>query len=227
MSGMGQVEPTSVPVAQWLREMRDFAAQSEFVYHSLESDEERRRYSTAALAGMLERLERMHEMKGVGTLQWVRDHLDFMDDLHRGRDHPWRSLGPFGGLQQYTSAEQRFRVDLLVCLEILIDAVGGGRGSKKEAFAILHDATSSRSLGLSLSRIRGLYFEFQRGAFPHPELVATFTQSYWHNNPPSAGFARCEHGDPVHQCRASDNGRCRDIRGLAILRINELLDQFR
>lgn len=224
---MGQMEPIPVPIVQWLGEMRDFAAKSEFVYLSLGSDEERRRYSTAALAGMLERLERMPEMKGVGALQWVRDHLDFMDDLHRGRDHPWRSLGPFGGLQKYTSAEQRLRVDLLICLEILVDAIGGARGSKKEAFAILHSVTSSRNLGLSLSRIRGLYFEFQRGEFPHPELVANFTQSYWHNNPPSKAFARCEHGDPVHQCRMSDNGRCRDIRALAILRVSELLDQPR
>ncbi len=192
----------------WAAAMRTYVLNCERVYSSLDTTEARRRYSTLAFAGIFERIEQIPELKGLLGLSVTRDVFDFFDDIHRGRDHPWLSLGPFGGLQHYTKTEERIRTYALIGVEILIEAAGGRRGAKKHAFTVVANAATSAGFKLSAERIKGLYYELQRGSFPHPRLISEFVANFWMGEAGQGSIAVCEHGSPVHRCGMSRGGRC-------------------
>ena len=199
----------------WAAAVQSHLLDSEKVYRILKDDDARRRYATLTLGGLFERLEQIPALKGLLHLHVCRDTLDFFDDLHRGRDHPWRSLGPFGGLQQYTKVEERARAHALVGVEIMIDAAGSRRGAKKIAFECVAGHAAKAGYDLSPARIKGLYYELQKGRFPHPNLVTTFVSDFWQGNAASGEIARCEHGHPVHRCSETNGGRCANIYAIA------------
>ncbi len=200
--------PKDAQTRLWGGALRTYVLKCERVYSSLDTEEARRRYATLAIAGIFERIEHIPELKGLLSLSITRDVFDFFDDIHRGRDHPWRSLGPFGGLQHYTKTEERIRTYALIGVEILIEAAGGRRGAKKQAFTLVAEAAMSAGFELSAKRIKGLYYELQRGSFPHPRLISEFVANFWMGEAGAGSIAVCEHGSPVHRCSMSHDSRC-------------------
>ena len=200
---------------KWAFEMQSYLIDCEVNYRAIDSDEGRRRYATLTLSGLLERLEKVPPLKGLLSVHACRDVVFFLEDLHRGRDHAWRSLGPFGGLQQYTMTEQFVRTRALTGVEIIIDALGPRRGAKKFAFEHVSVLAKQAGHDLSAARIKGLYYELQAGRFPHPEFVTHFVSTWWLGQGDPEKIARCDHGHPIHACAQSGGGRCEHILVLA------------
>lgn len=214
---MTDVTENELSHSPWEWEVQAYLLQCEATYRALGGDTERRRYATLALGGLFERLERIPALNDLLHHRAFRDILDFFEDLHRGRDHSWRSLGPFGGLQKYTTTEERIRVYALAGVEILIEAAGAKRGAKKSSFERIAEVAKASGHDLSAARVKGLYYELQAGRYPHPELVRMFISNFWMGKAAVGEVALCNHGYPVHTCAESKGGRCSDICRVAEL----------
>ena len=210
-------EPLDDYATAWIAEMRARIMSAEELYRRQVDEEGRRRVATLQLAGIFQQLEGVEDLAGLGNLSSIRDLLDFLDDLHRGREHQWRYLGPFGGNQQYNKEEERFRSGILIAVELYLDALGPRHGHKMRTYRYVAELAQSYGHRISAGRVKTLHHEYVSGRFVGSEFVREFVRSFWFAE--TVGTARspalCDHGFPVQRCLMSQGGRCRDILKLA------------
>jgi len=203
---------TAADLENWVRELAQFVIRCDAMYAAQTDAASERRASTICFAGILERLDRISTLKGIGSLPVCRDALDFFDDIERGRDHPWRSLGPFGGAQQLTRSEQRLHAGAMIAVEMLVDAAGNARGAKTRAYEFVSKELADSGRTLSVSTLRGLHRKYRRGELSCEREVQIFLTTFW--NPKPEAVERgilCEHGEPIHSCSTSGGGSCANI----------------
>ncbi|MEE8612481.1 MAG: hypothetical protein V3V60_07880 [Sphingomonas aquatilis] len=201
----------SVPPADWNEEVAKFLIEMNTAFEDLSDPGDHRRAASVVVIGMMERLDRLPSTKGLGGLPVVRGMIDFLQDLHHGRDHPWRSLGPFGGAQQQTQFERRFHAGALIAIEMLVDAYGGKRGSKTKAYEFVSEEMKTCERPMSVSSLRGLHWKYGLGEVPCALEVNMVLDEQWRAGPNAASPIRCPHGDPIHHCSETEGERCFDI----------------
>lgn len=201
----------SAPPADWNEEMAKFLVDMNRAYQGFDGPDDRRRAASIMIIGMMERLDRLPLTKGVGGLPVARGMIDFLQDIHHGREHPWRSLGPFGGAQQQTQFERRLHAGALIAIEMLVDAYGSKHGSKARAYEFVSRELKTCERPMSVSSLRGLHWKYGLGELPCAMEVRMFLNEQWHADPDATTPFGCIHGDPIHHCRATDGQRCSEI----------------
>ncbi|MEH3099831.1 hypothetical protein [Sphingomonas adhaesiva] len=191
--------------------MAKFLSDMNTAYEELSDPDDRRRAASIVVVGMMERLDRLPLTKGVGGLPVTRGMIDFLQDLHHGREHPWRSLGPFGGAQQQTQFERRLHAGALIAIEMLVDAYGSKRGSKAKAYEFVSREMKDCDRPMSVSSLRGLHWKYGLGELPCALEVDMVLNEQWRAGPDAKAPIRCLHGDPIHHCEVSDGQRCSEI----------------
>lgn len=206
--------PDNMSLAEWKAALATALTMPDQLYAATSDELTRRQAAAQAFEIILIMLGDLPGKGAAGQMPVLSGLSDFLDDLDRGRRHPWRETGAKPKHPPLSNVEERMWVRIITAVELLKE------GGCNQADAIRTVSSYfPRRRGIDAVRlpaqstIKDHHNRYQMGEFTGEAGVRKFLEDFWKGK--GHRIATCAHGDPLYRCAASGGERCDELSGLA------------
>lgn len=207
----------AMPLADWKELLGAALATCEKIYLAQGDEFGRRRVATQALETILTLIATLPNAGHVASLECIKGMSDFLEDLDRGRAHPWSRTGARRKRPPLSVLEEQAWSRIVLAVEALRDA----GVTQAEACRFVAGAFPRRRDGSTralvnpppTSTIKDRHNAYLIGDYIGEQSVRHAFDDYWQGR--GRRPIRCPHGDTPHACAVSGGGRCPDIVDVA------------
>lgn len=207
----------AMPLADWKELLAAPLMAIEQVYQAQADDYGRRRVATQAFETMLTMIATLPNAGHIGNLESLKGISDFLEDLDRGRAHPWSHTGAKRKRPPLTALQEQAWSRIVVAVEALRDAgITQAEACRFVIGAFPHRRDGSAkalSKPPAFSTVKDRHNDYLTGEYIGEQSVRQTLDDYWHGR--GQRPLRCPHGDKLHSCTASGGGRCTEIADVA------------